>query len=56
MRFRYYIVDADDGQVYGTDDDDVALASADCENRFVINAKSGEQLMYDGESADICEE
>jgi len=56
MRFRYYVVDSENGNVYGTDDSEKADSAASCDGMFVINARSGEWVQFDGESVDICEE
>lgn len=55
MRFPYYVVDVDNGTVFGVEDDDEAINYAGNENYYVIKAKSGEWLQYDGELTDIVE-
>lgn len=55
MRFNYYVIDVDSGTIFGVEDDDEAVNYAGQENCYVIKAKSGEWLQYDGELTDIVE-
>lgn len=52
-KYFYYIVSLDDGDVRGTNDDNVAGDYAASEDFIVIDAELGEWLQATGNSADI---
>ena len=62
MKFKYYITDISNGEVLGTNQEDVAKALAKSEEFFVVNSETGVWLLYDGrvepvqETAHVVEE
>ena len=53
MTFKYYIVDMAMGEVFGTDDEELARVNAENDECFVIEPGENKWLMTDGESYDI---
>jgi hypothetical protein len=53
MKFRYYVVELDEGKVLGTDSSEEAEQFADAEEYFVIDSQEGMWMLPDGESTEI---
>ena len=47
MKFRYYITDLNQGNVFGVNDDEVAENFAACEDYFVVDSEKGEWIASD---------
>lgn len=47
MKFRFYITDAIDGSIRGTNDEFIAHDYAECEDNFVVEAETGMWLQPD---------
>lgn len=53
MAFKFYIVDPDQGEVFGTDSADVAKEAAEDDAFFVIDAEEALFMVTPGESVEI---
>lgn len=51
MKFRFYRVSMMDGEVTGTDDEELAKEYAESEDDFVIDTETGKWLLADGEES-----
>lgn len=47
MKFKYYIVDTRNGDIWGTDDDVVAENSSMSDENYVIDVESNEWVQMD---------
>lgn len=48
MKFRYYITDLYKGSITGTNDKQIALGFAACEDYFVVDSHNDEWLQSNG--------
>lgn len=53
--FRFYITDADDGSVQGTNDEQTAKGYAESEQYFVVDAPMGMWLQPDNNQEEVQE-
>ena len=53
MAFKFYIVDPDQGEIFGTDSTDVAKEAAEDEALFVIDAEEALFMVTPEESVEI---
>ena len=53
MKFRYYITNTLEGCINGTNNEVKAEELAECEDHFVIDAKTGEWLIGHGERIQV---
>ena len=53
MTFKFYIVDPDQGEVFGTDSADVAKEAAEDDTLFVIDAEEALFMVTPEESVEI---
>ena len=53
MQFRFYITDTMEGNIVGTDDEDLAIEYAESEEAFVLDAQTGEWILSDGSRKEI---
>jgi hypothetical protein len=53
MKFAYYITNLHDCTVQGTNDAGVAQQLAECEEFFVVHAKSGDLLLPGGDTTQV---
>ena len=52
-KFRFYITDLFNGCISGTDSEEDANNFASCEDYFVVDTKTGKQLVSSGEERDV---
>lgn len=53
MKFRYYLCDAYDGSVKGTDNEELAKSYAESEDFFVVDTETGDWLQFDGSRVSV---
>ena len=54
-KFRFYIADTFNGEVKGTNDEDVAKDIAKSEDAFVVDTERGVWLLADGDEVEVKE-
>jgi len=55
MKFRFYITSLPAGEILGTDDPNVALPYAECEDYFIVDTATGEWLNPGNERNEVKE-